>query len=73
MSAPATDLLSRGCAALARICLQLGVAGLILLVGAALLQVVGRYVFNDTPAWAESFALLMVLYVTMLGCAVGVR
>ncbi len=64
---------TRFCAALARICLQLGVAGLVLLVVAVLYQVVGRYVFNDTPTWAESGAVLLVLYVTMLGMAVGVR
>ena len=61
------------CATLARFCLQLGVAGLVLLVVAVLYQVVGRYVFNDTPTWAESGAVLLVLYVTMLGMAVGVR
>ncbi len=66
-------LYTRFCAALARICLQLGVAGLVLLVVAVLYQVVGRYVFNDTPTWAESGAVLLVLYVTMLGMAVGVR
>lgn len=64
---------TRFCAALARCCLQLGVAGLVLLVVAVLYQVVGRYVFNDTPTWAESGAVLLVLYVTMLGMAVGVR
>lgn len=64
---------TRFCAALARLCLQLGVAGLVLLVVAVLYQVVGRYVFNDTPTWAESGAVLLVLYVTMLGMAVGVR
>jgi len=36
-------------------------------------QVFGRYVLNNTPTWAESLALLLVLYVTMLGVAVGVR
>ncbi|HSI58805.1 MAG TPA: TRAP transporter small permease [Ideonella sp.] len=36
-------------------------------------QVVGRYVFNDTPTWAEGLALQLVLYVTALGVAVGVR
>nr|WP_315491322.1 TRAP transporter small permease [uncultured Rhodoferax sp.] len=66
-------LYTRFCAALARLCLQLGVAGLVLLVVAVLYQVVGRYVFNDTPTWAESGAVLLVLYVTMLGMAVGVR
>jgi TRAP-type C4-dicarboxylate transport system permease small subunit len=64
---------SRFCAALARLCLQLGVAGLVLLIVAVLYQVIGRYLFNDTPTWAESGAVLLVLYVTMLGMAVGVR
>jgi TRAP-type C4-dicarboxylate transport system permease small subunit len=64
---------TRFCAALARLCLQLGVGGLVLLVVAVLYQVIGRYVFNDTPTWAESGAVLLVLYVTMLGMAVGVR
>ena len=53
--------------------MQVGVAGLVLLIVAVLYQVVGRYVFNDTPTWAESGAVLLVLYVTMLGMAVGVR
>ena len=64
---------TRFCAALARLCLQVGVLGLVLLIVAVLYQVVGRYVFNDTPTWAESGAVLLVLYVTMLGMAVGVR
>jgi TRAP-type C4-dicarboxylate transport system permease small subunit len=64
---------TRFCAALARWCLKVGVAGLVLLIVAVLYQVVGRYVFNDTPTWAESGAVLLVLYVTMLGMAVGVR
>jgi TRAP-type C4-dicarboxylate transport system permease small subunit len=50
-----------------------GVFGLMLLISAVLYQVIGRYVFNDTPTWAESGAVLLVLYVTMLGMAVGVR
>jgi TRAP-type C4-dicarboxylate transport system permease small subunit len=53
--------------------MKVGVAGLVLLIVAVLYQVVGRYVFNDTPTWAESGAVLLVLYVTMLGMAVGVR
>ena len=64
---------TRFCAALAKLCLQIGVAGLVLLIIAVLYQVIGRYVFNDTPTWAESGAVLLVLYVTMLGMAVGVR
>ena len=64
---------TRFCAALARFCLKVGVGGLGLLIAAVLYQVIGRYVFNDTPTWAESGAVLLVLYVTMLGMAVGVR
>lgn len=64
---------TRFCAALARMCLRVGVGGLVLLIIAVLYQVIGRYVFNDTPTWAESGAVLLVLYVTMLGMAVGVR
>ena len=36
-------------------------------------QVFGRYVMNDTPTWAESLALVLVIWVTMFGAAVGVR
>jgi len=64
---------TRFCAALAKLCLQIGVVGLVLLIMAVLYQVIGRYVFNDSPTWAESGAVLLVLYVTMLGMAVGVR
>jgi TRAP-type transport system small permease protein len=64
---------TRLCAAIARLCLRIGVGGLVLLVIAVLYQVFGRYILNDTPTWAESSAVLLVLYVTMLGMAVGVR
>ena len=64
---------TRVCARIARTCLQIGVFGLVLLLAAVIWQVFGRYVLNDTPTLAESLALLLVLYVTMLGCAVGVR
>ena len=61
------------CARIARLSLQIGVAGLVLIIACVSYQVFGRYVLNNTPTWAESLALLLVLYVTMLGCAVGVR
>ena len=71
--AAAAPLYTRFCAALAKLCLRIGVAGMCLLIVAVLYQVIGRYIFNDTPTWAESGAVLLVLYVTMLGMAVGVR
>jgi len=46
---------------------------MVLLVIAVLYQVFGRYIMNSTPTWAESTAILLVLYVTMLGVAVGVH
>ncbi|WP_245297050.1 MULTISPECIES: TRAP transporter small permease [Rhodomicrobium] len=58
---------------ISRLCLMLAVAGLTALVLVVTWQVFGRYVMNDTPIWAESLALVLVLYVTMLGAAVGVR
>jgi TRAP-type C4-dicarboxylate transport system permease small subunit len=51
----------------------LAVIGLFGIVTVVAMQVFGRYVLNDTPSWAESTALVLVLYVTMFGAAVGVR
>ncbi|HEX9557701.1 MAG TPA: TRAP transporter small permease [Reyranella sp.] len=60
-------------ATVSRWCMYLAVSGLIGIVVVVGLQVFGRYVLNDTPIWAESTALVLILYVTMLGAAVGVR
>ena len=49
------------------------VAGLYAVVATVALQVFGRYVLNDTPVWAESLTLVMVLYVALVGAAIGVR
>ncbi|WP_156524467.1 TRAP transporter small permease [Halomonas sp. G11] len=35
--------------------------------------VFGRYVLNDTPTWVEQVSLLIVVYITFLGAAAGVR
>ncbi|HET7524493.1 MAG TPA: TRAP transporter small permease [Burkholderiaceae bacterium] len=61
------------CAAISKLALGLAVCGLIGLILCVQFQVVGRYIFNDTPTWAEALALLLVLYVTAFGVAVGVR
>ena len=66
-------MLTRFCAATARLCLMTAVGGLVAIVAAVITQVFGRYVLNNTPTWAEALAMLLVLYVTMLGAAVGVR
>ena len=64
---------SRLCRRLARTCMWLGITGIVGLILCVTWQVFGRYVMNNTPTWAESLALLLVLYVTMFGTAVGVR
>lgn len=69
----ATHLYSRLCARLSKVCLMVAVAMLIAIILAVQIQVVGRYLFNDTPTWAEGLALQLVLYVTALSVAVGVR
>ena len=64
---------TRFCAALSKASLVLAVIGLIAVILCVQWQVIGRYVFNDTPTWAEALALLLVLFVTAFGLAVGVR
>ena len=66
-------LLTRLNAALSRICMMVAVAALFGIVFVVAWQVFGRYVLNDTPIWAESSALVLVIYVTMFGAAAGVR
>ncbi len=61
------------CALLSKISLMLAVVGLLAVVLCVQWQVFGRYVMNDTPTWAEALALLLVLFVTAFGLAVGVR
>ncbi len=64
---------TRLCAALSRWSLRAAVLGLVLLVVCVQWQVLGRYLLNDSPTWTEPVALLLVLYITALAVAVGVR
>ena len=66
-------MFTKFCATVSRLCLVLAVIGLIAVILCVQWQVVGRYVFNDTPTWAEALAMLIVLFVTAFGLAVGVR
>lgn len=58
---------------LARIGMYVAMAGLLAIVAVVFYQVFGRYVLNSSPTWAESLAIVLVLYVTLIGAAVGVR
>jgi TRAP-type transport system small permease protein len=64
---------TRFCAALSRLALGCAVVLLLLVIVCVQWQVFGRYVMNDTPTWAEALAMLLVLFVTAFGLAVGVR
>lgn len=70
---PARGLLTRINAPIARACMIISVAGLLVIVAIVFYQVFGRYVLNSSPTWTENFALVLILYVTLLGAAVGVR
>ncbi|MBT2775102.1 TRAP transporter small permease [Halomonas sp. ISL-60] len=59
-----------------------GVASLCILIAGILLVtlilifgwlVFGRYVLNNTPTWVEQASLVLVVYITCLGAAAGVR
>lgn len=68
-----TGLLSRINAPIARLGMYLSVAGLLVIVTIVFYQVFGRYVLNSSPTWTENLALVLILYVTLIGAAVGVR
>ena len=67
------NLLTRINAPLARAGAIASVAGLLVIVAIVFYQVFGRYVLNSSPTWTENLALVLVLYVTLIGAAVGVR
>jgi TRAP-type transport system small permease protein len=58
---------------LARYGMYFSVTGLFVIIAIVSYQVFGRYVLNDSPTWAENLALVLILYVTLIGAAVGVR
>lgn len=70
---PSTGLLSRINAPIARLGMYLSVTGLLVIVIIVFYQVFGRYVLNSSPTWTENLALVLILYVTLIGAAVGVR
>jgi TRAP-type C4-dicarboxylate transport system permease small subunit len=66
-------VLTRVNARIARYGMYAAVAGLMAIVAVVAWQVFGRYILNSSPTWAENLALVLVLYVTLIGAAVGVR
>ena len=70
---PLRGPLTRFNAAAARLGMYFAIAGLLVIVAVVFYQVFGRYVLNSSPTWTESLALVLVLYVTLIAAAVGVR
>ena len=70
---PLTGPLTRFNRTIARFGMYAAVIGLLVIVGIVFYQVFGRYVLNSSPTWTESLALVLVLYVTLIAAAVGVR
>lgn len=68
-----TGPLTRFNATVARYGMYLSVVGLLAIVAIVFYQVFGRYVLNSSPTWAENLALVLILYVTLIAAAVGVR
>jgi TRAP-type transport system small permease protein len=66
-------ILTRLNARIAKYGMYLSITGLFVIVVIVAFQVFGRYVMNDSPTWAENLALVLILYVTLIGAAVGVR
>jgi TRAP-type C4-dicarboxylate transport system permease small subunit len=68
-----TGPLTRFNRTIAKFGMYIAVLGLLVIVAIVFYQVFGRYVLNSSPTWAESLALVLVLYVTLIAAAVGVR
>jgi TRAP-type C4-dicarboxylate transport system permease small subunit len=65
--------LSAVLAAVSRVALVVSGAALLAMTAVVAWGVFGRFVLNDTPAWAEASALLLLGWVILGAAAVGVR
>jgi TRAP-type C4-dicarboxylate transport system permease small subunit len=70
---PLRGPLTRFNGTIARYGMYASVVGLLAIVAIVFYQVFGRYVLNSSPTWTESLALVLILYVTLIAAAVGVR
>ncbi|WP_458095529.1 TRAP transporter small permease [Roseomonas sp. WA12] len=59
--------------AICRVALFVAGFALLAMTGVVSYAVFGRFVLNDTPAWAESAAMLLMAWTIMGAAAVGVR
>ncbi|WP_323127264.1 TRAP transporter small permease [Marinobacter sp. JSM 1782161] len=66
-------LLDRSLDGLAHLCIIVAGVLMVFLIMTFGWLVFGRYVLNDTPTWVEQSSLVIVVYITCLGAAAGVR
>lgn len=59
--------------ALAKATIAIAATSLCVLVLVLIWQVIGRYVFNDSPGWTEPVALILMSVSALFGAAVAVR
>lgn len=73
MLRPVPPAIERLLDALSLFIMRIAGAGLVVLIVIFGWLVFGRYVLNATPTWVEQVALLLVVFISFLGAAVGVR
>lgn len=66
-------LLDRSLDGLAHLCIVVAGILMVFLIITFGWLVFGRYALNDTPTWVEQSSLVIVVYITCLGAAAGVR
>ena len=67
------EFLERAIDLLRKICILLSSIALVVMTVIFGWLVFGRYVLNATPTWVEQAALLLVMVITFLGAAAGIR
>jgi len=56
-----------------KIIVYFAISGLAFMLIVIFYQVVARYVFNNPPTWSEELALLVMIWISLLGAGIGVR
>jgi TRAP-type C4-dicarboxylate transport system permease small subunit len=65
--------LDHGLALISRACILFCSIAIVVLLVIFGWLVFGRYVLNNTPTWVEQMSLLIVVYITFIGAAAGIR
>lgn len=58
---------------LEKIITYFAISGLAFMLIIIFYQVVARYIFNNPPTWSEELALLVMIWISLLGAGIGFR